>query len=124
GLPFEADKLDEDLMDQFAVLREVRQAVNAELEKQRAAKLFGKSTEAEVTVRVHGPEGADDSEQLLILRSFGETRLADLFIVSGVTLDYAPAEEPRLEVMARKSPHASCARCWRALAEGGKDAAH
>jgi isoleucyl-tRNA synthetase len=130
GLPRDEGALDEDLLEQFALLRSVRQVVNAELERQRVAKIFGKSSEAEVVVRVRHPPEADD---LLILRQLGEVRLADLFLVAKVTLEAEPLPADqvgagpglsRIEVSANKSAHPACARCWRALADVGQDATH
>jgi len=123
GLPQEAEPVDEDLLGQFDVMLEVRREVNAELEKQRVAKAFGKSTEAVVTLRVvQGPGG----EEIRILEQMGAARLAELFLVASVTLEAGRQEEEgwRVEVSARKSPTPGCERCWRAVADVGRDARH
>ncbi len=120
GLPRDEQKLDQDLLDQFEVLRAARAQVNLELEKQRAAKVFGKSNEAEVALTLRSP----DEDEHAILRQFGEARLADLFIVGKVTLTLVKSEQPGIEVTAQRSPHKSCERCWRALAEVGADPQH
>jgi len=125
GLPTEPGPLDPDLLDQFDELRAVRSAVNLELEKQRVAKAFGKSSEADVSITVrHGPS----SELPVILQGFGGPRLADLFLVGSVKLTFEPLatgeeSDHRLEISAMKSPHKACVRCWRALAEVGEQAA-
>jgi isoleucyl-tRNA synthetase len=126
GLPLTQCKLDEDLLAQFDALREVRTQVNAELERKRVAKEFGKSSEADVALTVRHSAGADEA---LVLRQLGEARLAELFLTGSVALSIeedpaAPAEGLQVQVEAKKSPNLACERCWRALAEVGKDSAH
>ena len=124
GVPSSPGPRDQDLLDQFEVLREVRTQVNAELEKGRMAKAFGKASEADVKLRLEHPPQAED---LLILKQLGEARLADLFLVGSVSLEEVPVaasrggEERRskIEVTAAKSANKACERCWRALAEVG-----
>ena len=98
--PTESDA-DPALEDQFQRLRAVKTSVDALLELGRRDKVLGASLEAWVTL------GAQDGAEASLLEHFGPM-LAELFIVSRVTLDrttpgitYHHAADPR------------CERCWR-----------
>ena len=107
GLPeAEPALVSDSLEEEFAVLRGLRETVNLALEQKRVAKEIGKATEAEVRLSVPPGLAREVAQRY-------ENELADLFLCAGVTLragDAAAAE-------VRKSPHASCVRCWRALPE-------
>jgi isoleucyl-tRNA synthetase len=91
-------------------LLEVRSAVLMKLETLRAEKAIGKALEAEVTLT----SGMAD---IALLTKY-ETALPELFNVSKVKL--AEGGEV-LQVAAEKSPDAKCERCWRFVADVGKD---
>jgi isoleucyl-tRNA synthetase len=98
--------------ERWRSLLRIREAVTAALELERRAKSIGTSREADITV--HAPEA-----DLALLKEQQE-RLADLFIVSGVTLGGAE-EAVRVEV--RRSGGTKCARCWHYRADVGANAA-
>jgi isoleucyl-tRNA synthetase len=110
-------------MVQWAALRQLRDGVNAALEKARAEKKIGKALEAHVTL-------ADQSGNLEMLRKAFENQWADLFIVSDVevTTDaevYAQgADTPvaGVRVLVSEAKGDKCGRCWKHHTEVGKDA--
>jgi isoleucyl-tRNA synthetase len=79
----------------------VREQVNAVLEEARGSKTIGKSQEARV--RVSAP-----TEMLVSLSERGEAALAELFIVSAVTLE----EGETLSVEVSQADGEKCPRCW------------
>ena len=93
-------------------IRNTRDAVNGELEKQRAAGEIGSSLQAEVTVTAN-------AEQKAGLDAFGD-ELKYLFIVSKVevALDDG-AEIP--DVVAKPSTAPKCERCWHYRHDVGND---
>ncbi len=102
----------------------VRQDVNRELEKLRAAGTIGKSIEAAVALH------AADAE---LKASLAEAlpHLQEVLMVSEVTLADAPPEGavpgqalPTLHMRAFKSSHARCGRCWNHRPTVGQDAKH
>ncbi|HKC61803.1 MAG TPA: class I tRNA ligase family protein, partial [Myxococcales bacterium] len=109
GLPAAEPTLADDaLEEEFRHLASFRRVVNEALEAKRVAKEIGKATEADVVLRLP-PEPA-------VLREVAEkyeAQLADLFLSATVRIE--PGETLSAEV--RRSPHRSCERCWRALAE-------
>jgi hypothetical protein len=99
---------DDALEEEFRHLAAFRRVVNEALEAKRVAKEIGKATEADVVLRV--------PRQPPVLREVAqkyEAQLADLFLCATVRIE--PGETLSAEV--RRSPHAGCERCWRALAE-------
>ena len=100
---------DQDLETRWTQLRELRAAVNGQLELARVAKTIGSSLEANVTLRV--PPGHPLAATL-------RDRLADLpmlFIVSSVQIAAGQGDEVTVEVA-----HAAgdkCPRCWRFVTE-------
>jgi isoleucyl-tRNA synthetase len=115
-----AEAADDALLSRWAGLLDVRAEVNKALEEARAAKQLAASLEAAVTIR--GPEKA-----LRPLRDFDRLssvfpgNLANLFIVSRVTLD--EGEDP-LAVSVARAPGAKCERCWTWSEKVGTLAAH
>ena len=101
---------DAELSARWERLLEVREAVNAEIEKLRKVKAVGKSLEASVALRARGP--------LLELLRRHLADLSTLFIVSEVTLEEASDDEdagttPLVDV--RRVGGERCDRCWRYL---------
>ncbi len=89
----------------FAVALEARDAVTKALEEARVAKFVNKSQEAAVVVAAPAPK-AD------ALRAFGPEVLGELFIVSDVQVDDAPAGQETMSVTVGKAPGEKCPRCW------------
>jgi isoleucyl-tRNA synthetase len=92
---------DDELVATWATLTSYRELVTKELESFRAQK--NKSVDAHITIT---PTAAD--RKVLEPRL---TELADLFIVSDVTIAEADADEPSVAVA--KHTGTRCARCWK-----------
>jgi isoleucyl-tRNA synthetase len=109
GLPEPEPQLADDaLEEEFRLLGAFRRVVNEALEAKRVAKEIGKATEADVLLRV--------PREPAVLREVAEkyeATLAELFLCATVRVE--PGEALGAEVT--RSRHASCERCWRALAE-------
>ena len=101
--PFTA--YESDKMENWAALIQVRDGVNAALEKARADKRIGKSLEAKVTLAGEAP----------LLRTFDGEKLAELFIVSEVEVT---EEGP---VLVAPAEGEKCPRCWRQFKKLGPD---
>ena len=99
--PFTAYALDSETMARWEHIIAVRTVVNGALEEARAAKVIGKSLEADVHLTV--PESdrffADESPEVL----------ADIFIVSKVELAIGDA----LAVKVDNAAGTKCPRCWK-----------
>ncbi|MBQ9116741.1 MAG: class I tRNA ligase family protein, partial [Clostridia bacterium] len=94
-------------MERYDRLFQMRDTVLFALESARNAKLIGKSLEAKVTVKC-----ADD-DTMGFLASFGE-ELADIFIVSSVSLAKGECEEGQsIAAEVAKADGEKCARCWK-----------
>jgi isoleucyl-tRNA synthetase len=94
---------DEALLAKWARIREIRDAVNKDLESVRSAGGIGSSLQAEITIHAHGR----DHE---LLASLGDD-LKFVTITSRATLAALPqAGEPQVEVT--PTVHAKCERCW------------
>lgn len=102
----------EALRASYRVVLEVREAVTKALEDARAAKVVNKSQEAAVTL------GAPRAI-LEVLEARGTEALAEMFIVSAVTLE--DAEE--LNAVATTAADEKCPRCWN-YREVGVDLTH
>ncbi|GAB4273731.1 MAG: isoleucine--tRNA ligase [Coriobacteriia bacterium] len=87
----------------YALVAEVREAVTKALEDARAEGLIRKSQEASLTL--HAP-----SNTIEALRARGEEALAEMFIVSSVTLAETDGGEVVVEVSLADGE--KCARCW------------
>ncbi len=109
GLPAPEPQLADDaLEEEFRHLAAFRRVVNEALEAKRVAKEIGKATEADVVLRV--------PREPAVLREVAqkyEAQLGDLFLCATVRIEAGEA----LSAEVRRSPHPSCERCWRALAE-------
>jgi isoleucyl-tRNA synthetase len=128
GLPeARPELLDDSLEEEFRHLVAFREAVNLRLEEKRVAKELGKATEAEVTLLLARDAAAGIEGE--VAEKY-EASLADLFLCAKVAVETArdlrgPDGAPRMvDARVHKSAEKSCERCWRALAEVGKDPAH
>ena len=104
-------------MVSWASLRQLRDGVNAALEKARADKKIGKALEAHVTL-VCDEQGKGNLESI---RAHFEDQWADLFIVSDVEVSedaalYAEASETPIagvRVIVTEAKGQKCLRCWK-----------
>jgi isoleucyl-tRNA synthetase len=115
--------VDADLVQRWERLLRLRDAVNAELEKLRQAKVVGKSLEAVVALRPHGDLAA-------LLRQYRDV-LPTLFITSDVTIlesdeaappdagsaRYSESDDSGAEILAARAAGVRCDRCWRYVPE-------
>jgi len=99
------------LLARWSRLRELRDAVNKEIEALRAAGGVGSSLQAELTITA----AADDHA---LLASLGED-LKFVFITSAVTLEAGDS----LGVEVRASTSVKCERCWHWRDDVGRDPA-
>ena len=99
--PFTAYSLDAESMARWERIIELRTAVNGALEEARAAKVIGKSLEADVHLTV--PEGD------VFLADEDPAALADLLIVSKVELTVGG----ELAVRVENAAGTKCPRCWK-----------
>ena len=114
GLPeAEPQLVDDGLEEEFRHLVSFRRTVNEALESRRVAKEIGKATEADVVLRL-----PKEPQVLREVAEKYEDQLADLFLCATVQIGPSPGA---LESSVKRSPHPSCARCWRALAEVSGD---
>jgi isoleucyl-tRNA synthetase len=128
------DWRDEALGAWWADLREIRRVVTGALERARAEGRIGASLQAAPVL--HLAQDTDpDSERMksdVVLARLAGIDLAELAIVSGLTLSADPAPEdafrlpdvPGVAVAFAPAPGEKCARCWRVLPEVGSDARH
>jgi isoleucyl-tRNA synthetase len=104
--------VDDALAAKWARIREIREAVNKDIETLRAAGQVGASLQAVVTLTV----AADD---FLLLESLGPD-LKFVFITSAVYL----VRGELLAIAARPSDATKCERCWHYCTDVGHDTAH
>jgi isoleucyl-tRNA synthetase len=102
------------LLARWARIREIRDAVNKDIEAVRTAGGVGSSLQANVRVRAN----ADDHA---LLRSLGED-LKFVFITS--VADVAPSPDGALHVEVSPSTATKCERCWHWREDVGQDAGH
>jgi isoleucyl-tRNA synthetase len=100
------------LLAKWTRIREIRDAVNKDIEALRSAGQVGASLQAEVTLTVN----ADDHARLA---SLGED-LKFVFITSALQL-HSGAE---LGIQSKPSTAVKCERCWHYRDDVGHDAAH
>ncbi|MDA8521857.1 isoleucine--tRNA ligase [Acidovorax sp. NCPPB 4044] len=103
---------DEGLGAKWARIRELRDAVNKEIETLRAAGQVGSSLQAVVTLTVPPEDHA-------LLASLGDD-LKFVFITSAIELVAGNS----MNIAARTSSDTKCERCWHYRADVGHDAAH
>jgi isoleucyl-tRNA synthetase len=104
--------VDEALLTKWARVREIREAVNKEIEVLRAAGQVGASLQAEVRLTL-------SSEDFALLQSLGAD-VKFVFITSSITL--AQGDALAIEVAATAAT--KCERCWHYTTDVGSDAAH
>jgi isoleucyl-tRNA synthetase len=92
-------------------LMAIRDEVLKVLEPLRRDKIIGSNQESSVTIRC-------DNETAAVLEQFTLKNFAALCIVSEVKLEKA---EGSLQVLAEKSPHKKCQRCWNYWPSVGSD---
>jgi len=103
-------RVDDTLDPHWDVLARVRRTVNEKLELERGLKRIGSPLTAHVTLRL------DDATRELLEKSAAD--LPMLFIVSGVTLQQAPAGQALpVEVEVAPAGGVKCPRCWRFVPE-------
>eukprot|EP01113_Clastostelium_recurvatum_P033674 TRINITY_DN4481_c0_g1_i1.p1 TRINITY_DN4481_c0_g1~~TRINITY_DN4481_c0_g1_i1.p1 ORF type:complete len:932 (-),score=92.35 TRINITY_DN4481_c0_g1_i1:13-2808(-) len=114
-----------DLEAKWAVILEVRQAVNAALEIVRSKKAIGRSEEAHISIVI---PGGNQSAHLGTLQSIG-SELTDIFMVSSCDLrastsSEGPSDIPlashttaNFTVEVRLASKHKCPRCWRKNSE-------
>ncbi|MCR5845788.1 MAG: isoleucine--tRNA ligase [bacterium] len=93
-----------ELLADFEQILSVREVVTKALEELRASKVLSKSQEADVTITA-------DAETIELLAKYGEEAIAELCIVSSVSLvadDSASAPTASIS----KSSLEKCPRCW------------
>jgi isoleucyl-tRNA synthetase len=103
---------DEALIAKWSRIREIRDAVNKDIEALRADGQVGSSLQAEVQLSVP----ADD---YALLSSLGDD-IKFIFITSAINLVAASA----ISAVVSASNHVKCERCWHYRADVGVDAAH
>ena len=104
--------VDSALLAKWGRIREIREAVNKDIETLRAAGQVGASLQAEVTLAAAPADYA-------LLNSLGED-LKFVFITSALTLVAADA----LSIHSVPSSAAKCERCWHYRSDVGHDNAH
>lgn len=110
GIAEESDRL----RARYDAVREVRRRVNGVLEDARRQSNIGSSVEAWVALSGSG-------EELSAVSGFSENALADLFIVSRVTV---VVDDSDLEIKVERAPGTKCARCWLYREDVGSTAEH
>jgi isoleucyl-tRNA synthetase len=106
------DKADEALLAKWSRIREIREAVNKDIETLRAAGKVGASLQAEVTLTVPAAD-------YVLLNSLGAD-LKFVFITSTLTLKQG---EPQA-IDSQPSTAVKCERCWHYQLDVGSDSAH
>jgi isoleucyl-tRNA synthetase len=103
---------DAGLLAKWARIRELREAVNKEIEVLRSQGQVGSSLQAQVQITLSSTDHA-------LLQSLGED-VRFVFITSAV--QFAAGEA--MSVQVSPSPHSKCERCWHYRADVGQVAAH
>ncbi len=101
--PYTQYALSQEEMENWGRIASLRSAVNGALEQARADKIIGKSLEAAVSLTV--------PQEDAFLTRMSEEDLADLFIVSQVSLTVGDEVSVRVKAAAG----VKCGRCWKVL---------
>ncbi len=125
--PYTDYELSEGRMAEWAMLSQLRDGVNAALEKARADKKIGKALEAHVVLATDKPVAESNLE---ITRKGFEDKWADLFIVSDVEVTddsevYAQGADTSIagvRVLVSEAKGEKCMRCWKHHVLVGKNA--
>ncbi len=100
------------LLGKWSRIREIRDAVNKDIEALRSAGKVGASLQAEVELQV-------TAEDFALLSSLGDD-LKFVFITSAITLKSGAD----LQILTQASSAVKCERCWHYRDDVGQDAAH
>ena len=103
---------DADLLAKWARIRELREAVNKEIEVLRSQGQVGSSLQAQVQLTLSATDHA-------LLQSLGED-VRFVFITSALQFETGQT----LTVQVSPSPHVKCERCWHYRVDVGQVAAH
>jgi isoleucyl-tRNA synthetase len=103
---------DADLLAKWARIRELREAVNKEIEVLRSQGQVGSSLQAQVQLTLNATDHA-------LLQSLGED-VRFVFITSALQFEAGQT----LTVQVSPSPHVKCERCWHYQVDVGQVAAH
>jgi isoleucyl-tRNA synthetase len=103
---------DAKLLAKWTRIRELREAVNKEIEVLRSQSQVGSSLQAQVQLTLSSTDHA-------LLQSLGED-VRFVFITSAVQFEAGEA----MSVHISPSPHTKCERCWHYRADVGQVAAH
>ena len=103
---------DADLLAKWARIRELREAVNKEIEVLRSQGQVGSSLQAQVQLTLSAADHA-------LLQSLGED-VRFVFITSALQFEAGQT----LTVQVSPSPHVKCERCWHYRVDVGQVAAH
>jgi isoleucyl-tRNA synthetase len=103
---------DADLLAKWARIRELREAVNKEIEVLRSQGQVGSSLQAQVQLTLSATDHA-------LLQSLGED-VRFVFITSALQFEAGQT----LTVQVSPSPHVKCERCWHYRVDVGQVAAH
>ncbi|MFY7942252.1 MAG: class I tRNA ligase family protein, partial [Burkholderiaceae bacterium] len=103
---------DADLLAKWARIRELREAVNKEIEVLRSQGQVGSSLQAQVQLTLNARDHA-------LLQSLGED-VRFVFITSALQFEAGQT----LTVQVSPSPHVKCERCWHYQVDVGQVAAH
>ncbi|MCI9655348.1 MAG: isoleucine--tRNA ligase [Lawsonibacter sp.] len=110
--PFTKYALDEDTMARWVEIIQLRDMVNAELEKARNEKKIGKSLEAKVILGLRKEDA--------FFAEMDQEELADILIVSQVETEMVNLTVANVE----PAQGQKCERCWKVLPTVGGDAKH
>ena len=111
----ESQEGDAPLLAKWARIREIRDAVNKEIEALREKGQVGASLQAAVTLTAPAADHA-------LLASLGPD-IKYVFITSALELRQGSADA-QLAISVQPSPHAKCERCWHYTPDVGQQAGH
>ncbi len=106
-----------ELSERWERFRRVRTQTTEGIEPYRRDKVIGSSLEAEVTVRTR------DAGLAGWLETVDPDELAEVLIVSNVSMSVDLEIEPPIDVKVTKTTKHKCGRCWRHLPEVSEDGA-
>ncbi|ETD72435.1 isoleucyl-tRNA synthetase [Pelistega indica] len=103
-----------ELMQKWQRLLEIRTLLNKELENKRSEGIIGASLQAEVALQANANDVA-------LLNSLGQD-LRFVFMVSSIRVSQGSGDEPTFSIHA--SSHTKCERCWHYTDDVGSDKDH
>jgi len=107
----------QNLLDEWASVRQIREMVSKRLEEKRVAGEIGSSLAAELDIYL------SPSSRLYEIFNMFEDDLRLVFITSRATL-HAGNEGSPIQIHVKPSAHAKCERCWHYREDVGADAQH